>query len=130
VDLSDGLMGTNTSDKNKGGMPRTQKSMEQGRTGGVGGVHRNNSSGDKNSEGEREQIPTKKTKTGVGETRTSTKGPPQKGGPRKSQSDGDREEDNERRRKGELRPPAKRWNWRHTRPQGAQKSAANTTGVT
>ena len=34
VDLSDGLMGTKASDKNRGEMPRTQKSMEQGRTGG------------------------------------------------------------------------------------------------
>ena len=34
VDLSDGLMGTKASDKNKGEMPRTQKSTEQGRTGG------------------------------------------------------------------------------------------------
>jgi len=36
VDLSDGLMGTKASDKNKGEMPRTQKSTEQGQTGGRG----------------------------------------------------------------------------------------------
>ena len=29
VDLSDGLMGINTSDKNKGGMLRTQKSVQR-----------------------------------------------------------------------------------------------------
>jgi len=93
ADISDGLMGNNASDKNKRGMPRTQKSVQQNRTRGARGVSRDNSSGDENSEGESKQIPTRQTKTGGDETRTSTKELLQKGGPGKSQSGGAREED-------------------------------------
>ena len=38
VDLSAGLMDTNASDQNKGGIPRTQKSVQQDRTGGSRGI--------------------------------------------------------------------------------------------
>jgi len=93
ADLSDGLMGNNTSDKNKGGMQRTQKSVQQDQTRGARGLYRDSSSGDEKSEGERKQIPTTQTKTGGSETRTSNKGLHQKGGPRKLQSGGEREED-------------------------------------
>jgi len=72
VDLSNGVMGNNTSDKNKRGMPRTLKSVEPGRTGGARGLHRDSSSGDENSEGEREQIPTNKTRTASNTNTTKT----------------------------------------------------------
>jgi len=125
-DLSDGLMGNNASDKNKGKMSRMQKSVQHNQTRGVRELHRGSSSGDENSEGERKQIPTTQTKTGGVETCTSTKGLVQKGGPRKSQSGGGREEDVKSRGGGrvaaagkkrtlEVHAPAGRPEKRHSR---------------
>ena len=73
-------------------MPRTLNSVEQNQSGGARGLQCDISSGDENFLDDK-QIPTTQTETGGGETRTSTKGPHQKGGPRKSQSEGEREED-------------------------------------
>jgi len=93
VDLTDGLMGNDASDKNKGGIQRMQKSVQRDQTRGVRELYRDSLSGDENSEDERKQIRTTQSKTGGGETRTSTKGLLHKGGIRKSQSGGAREED-------------------------------------
>jgi len=87
LDLSDGLIGNNASDKNKGGMLWTQKNLQQDQTRGARGLYRDSSPGDENSEGERKQIPTTQTKTGRGKELH------QKGRPRKSQRGGEREED-------------------------------------
>jgi len=97
VDLTDGLMGNDASDKNNGGIQRTQKSVKRDQTRGARGLYRDSSSGDENSEDERKQIPTTQSKTGGSETRASTKGLLHKGGIRKSQSGGAREEDFENR---------------------------------
>jgi len=130
VDLNDGLMGNDASDKNKGGKQRTQKSVQRDQPGGERGLYRGSSSGDKNSEDGRKHIPTTQSTTGGGETCTSTKvlltrmvsGNRRAGGQGKRTS---------RIEVGELRwPRARRGHGRPTRLQSALKNAATTTGAT
>jgi len=97
VDLTDSLMGHDASDKNKGGIQRTQKSVQRDQTRGARGLYRDSLSGDENSEDERKHIPTTQSKMDGGETRTSTKVVLHKDGIRKSQRGGARDEDFENR---------------------------------
>jgi len=68
-----------------------------------------------------EQIKTKKTKKCGDETATSTKGPTQKGGPRKSKSEGGGEEDTERPGRGGAAAAGKKREMEVHVPAGRQK---------
>jgi len=93
-------MGNDAPDKNKGGIQRTQKSVQRDQPGGEWGLYRDGSSGDENSEDGGKHIPKTQSTTGGGETRTSPKVFLHKDGIRKSQSGGAREEDFENRSGG------------------------------